>query len=149
MSCVAWKIDRTARPAQKTVRLPLGTTAAIASIPAPRMICISHSHVRFRPKRSTSGLHKNLSVTAPCSADVIPTCAFEAPIAVRYSAAIWCRKLQGSPSPKYVVDVHSRSFLGLGASLATVQRWSGDHGGAASFFPGGGALRRGGKPWPA
>ena len=38
---------------------------------------------------------------------VEPIWVFEAPIAVRNSVAIWCRKLQGSPSPKYVVPVHS------------------------------------------
>ena len=63
-------------------------------------------------------------------------------MAVKNSVTIWCRKLQGSPSPKYVVDVQRRFFFAFGASgFATVQRWSSGDSGAASFFRGGGALR--------
>jgi hypothetical protein len=41
-----------------------------------------------------------LSVTAKWNAEVEDTWKVEAPIAVRNSAHIWWRKLQGSPSPK-------------------------------------------------
>src|SRR4029079_9665154 len=135
MSCVASRIASTPRPIQSGHELPWLERLATPNIATPRMIGIIQTQVRRRPNRSTIGLHRNLSDVAVCSPDVIEPAVWEAPIATRNSSAIWCRKLQGRPSPKYVVDVQSRFFPDFGAAAATVQRWSGAGGGAASFFP--------------
>src|SRR5436190_23792995 len=136
MSWMACMTARTAATDQNAVRLRLGATAATANIPSPRSTCITHSQVRLRPNRSTRGLQRNLKVTARWNPDVDEIWDFEAPIAVRNSVESWWRKLQGRPSPKYVVEVQSRFFLDFGAPLATVQRWSRVAPAAASFFRG-------------
>ena len=75
-------------------------TAPTTIIARPSATCSATIQLRSRPNRSTSGLHRNLNVTARCSSDVDEICVFDARIWVRNSVAIWCRKLQGSPSPK-------------------------------------------------
>jgi len=81
-------------------KVPWGTIAATPNIPRPSTSCITQSQVLLRPNRSTIGLQRNFSVTARWNVEVDVTARIEAPMAVRYSAAIWWRKLQGSPSPK-------------------------------------------------
>ena len=100
MSCVACTIARTPKTAQKIVRFLVADTPATTNIPRPSRSCIATTQVRFFPNRSTTGLNRTLKVTARCSQEVEEICVFEAPIAVRNSVAIWCRKLHGNPSPK-------------------------------------------------
>ena len=81
---------------------------------------------------------EELERTSRCAApEVIETCGVRGADGDQELEPIWWRKLQGSPSPKYVVEVHSRSFLDFGVRrFATVQRWSSARTRRRQFFPG-------------
>ena len=152
--CRAWRAGSasTASPTQNGRRLRLGATAAIANIPSPRITCITHSQVRFRPNRSTSGLHRNLRVTARCSRDVIADLRLRGADRGQELGRHLVQEAPGQP----LAEVRRRrpeqvsSWTSASVGFATVQRWSSGRARRRQFFPGaGGAASRRGERWPA